>query len=620
MTSVFISYANPDFGLANELHKWLEQNSFQGFLDHHPDSGIQLGSLWEKALYERIRTSHAMILVVTPAWIESKWCFFECAYARALGKQIFPLLMKPCPASNLISDIQSLDLTGGDKKKLSQLQAALLDVGETTSGGFGREKARSPFPGLVSFEEEDAAVFFGRNDEIRAACERVRLQATVGGGGFILFLGASGVGKSSLLRAGIIPRLKADRNRWIVLPPFRPGANATSEFFRTLSEVEASSGAAVGPDERQAAVHPAKRLSRLVARLKADRPDTKIIVAIDQLEELFTLTSEGSRKALVELISLALESRDFIFLATLRSDYLSEFQTLAFSNTTEVIVRPISLHALPEIIRGPAELAGLKVQESVIDAARLDAETGDALPLLAFTLRELFERMSPGATTIARADYDALGDPAAGLNPIQNAVKKVADQTMTALKPDPDELRAFQNCLLLQLTNMTDDGRVVRRAVEWLKIEPRILNLLERLTAARVLSISYREGIKFVEVAHEALLRHWQVAKTWIDENREFLLWKKRLSEERLAWQAVDDDQKFSALLSGARLAQANHWLKAKRELLDREDQLFIEISDGVELISARQQRRDQILARLAIFLLPIFMIYGLFAWYLKIH
>ena len=134
-----------------------------------------------------------MLLVLTPAWLESKWCFFECAYARALGKPIFPVILSPTAGLTFASDIQKLDLTQNREQGLLRLENALRDLAEVESGGFGWDASRSPFPGLLSFEESDAAVFFGREGEIRSICEQVRLQGTLGSGGLILLLGASGV-------------------------------------------------------------------------------------------------------------------------------------------------------------------------------------------------------------------------------------------------------------------------------------------------------------------------------------------------------------------------------------------------------------------------------------------
>src|SRR5262249_13183046 len=153
-------------------------------------------------------------------------------------------------------------------------------------------------------------------------------------------------------------------------------------------------------------------------------------LSIDQLEELYSLSAGASAMAFIDVIKSLLISQAFIVLATLRSDYLSEFQASALVDTHEMVVRPLRMSSMRDVIAGPARLAGIIIDEAVIDAAIFDAETGDALPLLAFTLREMFEGMDKRSRAITLADYNRLGDQAMELNPIQNAVRKVADQAI----------------------------------------------------------------------------------------------------------------------------------------------------------------------------------------------
>ena len=610
MAKVFISYASSDVGLAGEMYEWLSSHTFNSFWDRHADDGIQPGSDWERILYRQVSLSHAMLLIVTPAWLKSKWCFFECAYARALGKPIFPVISTPTEKLVFASDIQKLDLTHDRERGLFRLEKALREIAEIESGGFRWDKTRPPFPGLLSFEEDDAAVFFGRENEVRSVCEQARLQASLGVSGLILLLGASGVGKSSLLRAGVLPRLRLDRRHWVVLPPFRPEGAALEELRKALIE---------GAGSTWQADLKADELAKGI-RTRASAPNAKIIISIDQFEELYTLTSEAERKQFVNFIQTALSTQAFIVLATLRSDYLSEFQTSLIPNTHEIVVKPITASAMRDIITGPARLAGIGIDGRVIDAAILDAETGDALPLLAFTLREIFEAMDKRSNAISVMDYDRLGDQSSGLNPIQNAVRKVADQAVHSANPHPDELGALRNCFLLQLTTTTEDGRTLRRRAEWSKIPSEAYRLIERLAAARVLTIAESAGKKFIEITHEALLRHWGMAKTWLEEDREFLSWRRRVTEERLAWYSAPDNEKIGRLLSGIRLSQASYWLERKRDLLEKEDIVFIEVSIGIDKIETQGRLRERTLARVSTGIAALCVLAIIFLWYLQIH
>jgi hypothetical protein len=248
------------------------------------------------------------------------------------------------------------------------------------------------------------------------------------------------------LRAGILPRLRLDQDRWIVLPPFRPGAAAFEALTNTMNAHTRLTGIAVDQWANDANT---LLLNLVIAiRAQAGKPNAKIIISIDQMEELYTLTPEDQRRLFLNVIKAALATQAWVVLATLRSDYLPEFQTSPFGESREIVVKPLQISSVREVIVGPARLAGISIQDSVIDAALFDAETGDALPLLAFTLRELFEGMDKKTNMITLSDYNRLGDQAAGLNPIQNAVKKVADQAVRAASPTSGELSTFRNCLL----------------------------------------------------------------------------------------------------------------------------------------------------------------------------
>jgi hypothetical protein len=178
------------------------------FLDFDEDGGIPPGADWEKTLYREVEQSQAVIILETPNWVSSKWCFVEYAQARALGKAIFPVLEGPTKDSPISPAIQKLDLTDDREDKIKRLLSALVQIALDAQGGFDWDASRPPFPGLLAFQKEDAAVYFGRDDEIRRLIERLEARRSRGGAKLIALLGSSGSGKSSLLRAGVIPRLK----------------------------------------------------------------------------------------------------------------------------------------------------------------------------------------------------------------------------------------------------------------------------------------------------------------------------------------------------------------------------------------------------------------------------
>jgi hypothetical protein len=214
MARIFISHSSRDTEVAARMKAWLESEKFETtFLDFDKDGGIPPGADWEKTLYREVEQSQAVIIVETPNWVNSKWCFAEYAQARALGKAIFPVIETPTQDSPISPGIQKLDLTGDREGGLKRLLPELVWIALDAQGGFKWDSARPPFPGLLAFQEADAAIYFGRDDDIRRLIERLQARRAQGGAKLIALLGSSGSGKSSLLRAGVIPRLRnAGRN------------------------------------------------------------------------------------------------------------------------------------------------------------------------------------------------------------------------------------------------------------------------------------------------------------------------------------------------------------------------------------------------------------------------
>jgi hypothetical protein len=192
------------------MKAWLASEGFEtAFLDKDKATGIPPGADWERTLYREVEQSQAVIIIQTPNWLASKWCFAEFTQARALGKAIFPAIVAPTSDTLISPDIQTLNLLSDRDGGLDRLKRELVRIALNAQGGFPWDDPnRAPFPGLLAFREEDAAVYFGRDDDIRRLIERLEARRNQGGAKLIALLGSSGSGKSSLLRAGVIPRLK----------------------------------------------------------------------------------------------------------------------------------------------------------------------------------------------------------------------------------------------------------------------------------------------------------------------------------------------------------------------------------------------------------------------------
>jgi hypothetical protein len=236
---LFISHSSADNAAAEDLRRRLSNLGFSSehslFLDFHTGAGIQAGEKWEPTLYPQIRACRAMIVLCSRASMSSRWCFMEVAHARSLGKQIFPVKIEPCEIDAILSEHQVTDLTvdreAGYARLFRGIHAAGLDPAEV----FEWKPSRSPYPGLMAFEQEDAAFFFGRDREIAEGMDLLNRVRRLADSRVVVVLGGSGPGKSSLVRAGLVPRLRKDTERWIVPDPFRPRDDPVRELWAVLS-------------------------------------------------------------------------------------------------------------------------------------------------------------------------------------------------------------------------------------------------------------------------------------------------------------------------------------------------------------------------------------------------
>ena len=273
-------------------------------------------------------------------------------------------------------------------------------------------------------------------------------------------------------------------------------------------------------------------------RVKAGAAEAQILIPIDQAEELFGVADPDEARRFLEILSRALsESLPFMAVMTMRSDFLGQLQsaTPLTARFEEFSLGPMPLARVPQIIEGPARIAGLGVEDAFVQQAAGDAETEDALPLLAFALRELLDRSSNKSLTLA--GYMALGDEKAGFTPLENAVRKAADQVLADAKPADDERTALREAFVPAMVRVNDQGEYVRRPARLDELPAKAQPLLERLAKARLLVLRQDGDARVVEVAHEALLRKWPLLKSWLDSARTFLIGKQQLEQDLRDWE-----------------------------------------------------------------------------------
>lgn len=605
MARVFLSHSSRDNAAAAVLKAWLDEQGFApAFLDFDKHSGIPAGADWERTLYEQIQRCQALLILQTPNWSASRWCFAEFTQARALGKPIFQVVESDAAAAEktIAADLQRLDLRRDRAEGLLQLRRELEAIALQDQGGFPwpppDDRGRAPFPGLLAFEAEDAPVFFGRDDDWRAVIERLTMRRVHGGPRLLALQGPSGAGKSSVLRAGVLPRLQRAGRQWLVLPVMRPQGRPLEALAQVLAV-----GLQRPADWRElhqrlcsvgAGTELVDMLSGLVADLRqaAGAPDAQILLSIDQGEELFTLAEAQECERCLQVLALMLQaSLPCQAVMTIRADLIGALQARSelVRSLETLSIGPLLVEYYREIIEGPARVAGLRVEQAFVARAIQDTAMENALPLLAYALRQLHDRHGASGCLSLRS-YQDLGDPVAGLSPLENAVRQAADGVLQAHRPDAASLKALRQAFVPAMVRVSDQGRYARRVADWESLPSAAWPLLEALVRARLLVRRQGEGTaSTVEVAHEALLRVWPLLRGWLDESFDFLLGCQQLEQDLAQWQKASPADQPRALLSGLKLAKAGAWLAEWGEQLRPELRTYIRLSQRRE---QRQRRK----------------------------
>jgi WD40 repeat protein/energy-coupling factor transporter ATP-binding protein EcfA2 len=581
MAALFLSHSGRDNDIAARLFSRLEEAGFVAlFLDADPERGIAAGRAWERELYSQLRRSDAVVFVASASAVASRWCFAEVALARSLGKPVFPVRVERDVDMALLDDVQWVDLAEGDVA-IARLLAGLRRAGLDPADAFAWDPTRSPYPGLRPFAAEDAAVFFGRDHQIDRLLELLHPSLRAGGGRFVAVVGPSGSGKSSLVHAGVLPRLKEG---WLVVPPVVPGSRPTEALTRRLAQSFAQHGQPRSADELRQSLADG-RLAEVAGELSGD--GHKVLIAIDQAEELLTRTGPREQQAFLRLLRDALHEDSPVWVvATVRSEFLSarpERAGLAEAIDDALVVEPLSRSRLAEVIERPAARAGLDLEPGLTERMVDDTRGGDALPLLAYTLGELYDRAGrDGEVTIA--EYDEAGGVVGAL---QRRAERLSDELTRRGHGD------LVVPTLLKLATVDEDGEPTRRRIPRDSLDADEQAVMDAFLDARLLTSRVdASGEATIEVAHEALLRRWPPLRHAIDADRTTL--RMRSEIERLAadWDRSGGDPSY--LLRGARLAAFDTWAHEHADRLESLERNFLDTS---RRRAAREVRRLRALA-----------------------
>jgi WD40 repeat protein len=457
----------------------------------------------------------------------------------------------------------------------------------------------APYVGLSAFHTEDADRFFGRErlvDELAGQMTRRP---------FVAVFGASGSGKSSLLRAGLVPALatgETRRGHWcpIVMTP-------TDRPLYELADRTAKLGDARADDIYDELVTAGEGGLDIALRqaLVHQPDDARALLVVDQFEEVFTLCAdEAERQRFIDLLLDAAEGpgrRAHVVLG-IRADFFphcSRHPRLAasLSEDAQVVVGPMTSDELRRAMTEPAARVGVTVTPELISALMADgADEPGALPLVSYALLETWRRRRDDILTLA--DYQASGG-------IRGAVAESAEDLYRGL--DPGQRRLIRQ-IFLRLTALgegTEDTRrrVRRKELDGLDNPSAVEVILRRLADVRLIVI----GEDAVEVAHEAVIRSWPRLHRWLTDDRDGLRVHRQLTEAAQMWESLGRDA--GALYRGARLAITRTWVDGHDDELTTLERAFVEASEALqqsERLAAQRHTRllQRLVAGLAVLLL----------------
>jgi formylglycine-generating enzyme required for sulfatase activity len=621
--SVFISYAwgGESEEIVNQIDEALQQRGLKIIRDKR-DLGFK-GSI--SAFMERIGQGNCVIVVISDKYLRSPNCMFELveiAEGKQFHDRIFPIVLsnaeiydpvkrveyvkhwevklaeldkaiREVGQANLQGIREDIDQYSRIRDKVSGLTSTLKDMNTLTpemhrdsdfseiyaeiekrmagaSGLLKPESGESPYMGLRYFDTSDAELFYGRETLTNELLARVQKEF------FLAIVGASGSGKSSVARAGLIPAWKnenAGRGAiHIVTPTARPLESLGASLTRESESVTATSTLM---DDMQ---KDARSLRLYVKKMLSNSGETNLLLVVDQFEEVFTLCKDPvERKAFIEnLLSLVDgEHHAAQVILTLRADFYhqcAEYEGLRQAlEKHQAYIGAMTQDELREAIIQPAEKNGWDFQPGLVDLILRDVGTEPgALPLLSHALLETWKRRQ-GRTLTLHGYHDAGG--------VKKAITQTAESVYDGLLL---EEQTIARGIFLRLTELGEGVQDTRRRVKMDELAQAtnrdlVEKVLKTLTDARLVTAEQDSA----EVAHEALIREWGTLRKWLDEDRESLRLHRHLTESAAEWQRRG--REASELYRGTRLKQIQEGMKKHSEQLSPLEMEFLKASQQVK-------------------------------------
>jgi len=449
-------------------------------------------------------------------------------------------------------------------------RSLLIDsiAAQTTAEMGDLHSALCPYPGLQPFTEDQSPFFFGRETEITVLTRRVLTEKS------LFVIGPSGSGKSSLILAGLIPALRL-QGGWFIRS-MRPGAAPDRELTRLLGLTHPSSES---------------NYHKVIQDLLSTQPAaTKLLIVIDQFEELFTLVGKVDQLPFLMALAALSTIDQCVLIMVMRADFYgslmdSDLWSIAQYQRLEVV--PLRGDELRKIITQPAIRAQTVIEEKLVDALIHDAaEQEGSLPLIQETLRLLWHQKSNGQ--ILWQAYQEFGKR--GPNGLLIALESRANAVFGSLSARQQRVARQILMDLVQLGEGRPDVRRQRKVVDLQMVSGDLSDfniVLEKLAKNRIVILDQdKDQVAVVDLAHDSLVGGWPLFRRWLDEDRQRLRLHRYITQCASEWQSHKKDE--GALLLGMRLREAREYAANPIQLLSEQEQEYL---DACERFEAKRQR-----------------------------
>jgi WD40 repeat protein len=604
-SDLFLSYHRADRDSVGVIRRLLAARGVSVFLDIE---NLVAGRPWPVALEEALFSARGVAVCLgreIGGWQKREIGFAldRQVHEEQAGREfpVIPLLLPEAdlsPSFLFLNTWIDLRTDPASPEGIDAIERALTTARPETA--HLRADSVCPYRGLRPFREEDAAFFVGREAFVG------RLQESVLSRNLVALIGSSGSGKSSVAQAGLVPLLRRQRPpapTWdcaVLTPGKQPFHHLGSALLPMIEPglddkvVRLEKSQALGTKLAEGKI----RLSSVVKlAIEESKGTDRLLLIVDQFEELFTLAADEQRAPFIKELLAAADDSPVTLLLTLRADFYGHV-IAASRELSDLLERsvinlgPMRRDELERAIVRPARLVGLDFEQGLTRSLLDDAgdEPGN-LPLLEFALTELWQASRRQGNLLTHQGYEEIGR-------LTGAIARRADAEFGRLSPEQQEITPRLLTRLVRVALPGEGGQDTRRVADTADLSPLEREVVKRLADANLL-ITGRDaatGQPNAQVAHEALIRSWKRLADWVSEDRQFLLWRQRLAARVADWQEAGCDD--GALLPRALLGEARAWRERRAGDLSASEASLIRASEELQ---RRELERLQNLSQTAL-------------------